>query len=135
MADDPKTGKPEVKPEVTEDEPEVDKDTDDFVKVPKADFDDMQANMVILEKRADKADKDRIASERVHVFKELTRVSPVLAKANKDAELSTLKVVLDTANTMKGTFPDMSMEGTKEPKEPVAGYKLLGTKEWIEKLN
>lgn len=104
------------------------------ISLSKEEFATLQSQILDLQKEAEesKAEKDKM--QRDHVFSELKRVNSKLAKNNEKANLSTLEVVLETAKSMKGSFANLTMdENETSKKEGVAGYRLMGTDEWIQK--
>ena len=91
-------------------------------------FIDLQKENAKLEKANAKLESEKDEVERVSVLQELTHINKKLAKAKKDDDLATLKIVLATARELKGTFPELDPEGSKnKPKSTIAGYTLLGS--------
>ncbi len=105
---------------------------DENITLSKTEFTDWQNKMVKLEEKVEKAESDKDKLERDTKFDELKALNPKLAKLNEKAASSTLDTVIATAKTMKGTFPPLNNGEDPEPAKPViAGYRLLGSDEWI----
>jgi len=110
-------------------------DDSDNVSVPKEEFAQMQSQMVELQEKADKADKDKAESERKHAYETLLALNPKLAKINEKSSTLVIKTVIETAKEIKSDFPSFVPEDGKEPTPPpregVVGYKDPETGKWV----
>lgn len=123
-----KTETPTADPKSTKKE----KVDDGNITLSKTEFTDWQTKIVQLEEKVEKAESDKDELERTHKFEELKSLNPKLAKLNEKAASSTLDTVIATAKTIKGEFPPLDSGKPQDPAKPViAGYRLLGSDEWI----
>ena len=127
---------------MTEEDKNLDKtkvtDTDgnpseDTVSMSKEEFDAFQKQMVDMKEQLDTSEKEKIEIEKTGLFKELTRLNPKLAELNKTAEISTLKVVLKTAEAIGNNFIKFEETKVEKKAEGNAGYRLMGSDEWLYK--
>lgn len=133
MPDDPKDGVPKTaKVEDKPNDPEPTPEPTD-VTIPIEDFAEMQKQLLTLQSDAEQSKKKADMAERNHLFSDLERIKPQLAKIHEKSNKDTLKIVLATAREMDSDFPTLKNKDVKEDLSGNAGYRLLGTDEWIIK--
>lgn len=129
----PEPPPPKTVPDVKE--PPSKPTDEDVITISKSEFASLQKQVLDLQNDAVKADKVKDDAERTYTYNALKALNPKLAKINKDASLSTLKTVIETAKEIKNDFPSLDSKDKPPPKAGAEDHDSMDydfvKKEWV----